>query len=321
MSFSEDDESELLALTDLLEATIAALLRSPDSAAHGVASRLQGRIARYCASNPRIGEALRHDGGLRLAMLGSLAAAAPGPGRNEFVNRLRQAVLELERSDPGTGTSAYQEVHGAGFYQDLNRNAAWDDSWAQLMGCGADSIAEEVLGVLPCRPAPWTAVDLGGGDGTFVAALARRCAEVERAVVVERPRVARAAERLFGRHGLAPRCAAVAGDLFDTPLPSADVYFLVSVLHEWPDVDAVRILQNIRMAMSESSELYVVERVFDSGRDDAELVASLDLLVLALSAGRERTIGELGELCRSAGLDTPTSKVLASGRAILRVAA
>lgn len=321
MSSFEDDESELFALTDLLEAKVAALLMSPPSPAHRAASRLQERIERYCASNPRLREALRHEGDLRLAMLRPLAAGADGPGRNEFINRLRLAVLELERSDLGTGTSAYQAVHGAGFYQDLDRNAAWDDSWTRLMGSGAAAIADEVLGAVPCRPAAWTAADLGGGDGTFLAALARRCGEVERAVVVERPAVARAAERLFEQQGLAPRCAGVAGDLFDTPPPSADAYFLVSVLHEWPDADAVRILQNIRMAMSESAELYVVERVLDSGRDDSELVASLDLLVLALSAGRERTIGELSQLCRSAGLCTPTSQVLASGRAILRVAA
>ncbi|MEO6502779.1 MAG: methyltransferase [Jatrophihabitantaceae bacterium] len=321
MTLYEEDEGELFGLTDLLRAKIATLIMRHNLHVPDSPSELCRRIARYAVSDADISEALRYHGDARLARLNSLAASAAGPGRNEFLNRLRCAVLELERTDLTTGTSAYRCVHGADFYQDLDSRAAWDDSWTRLMSLGAAEIAEEVLGNISIGLSSPTAVDLGGGDGTFIATLAQRRTDIERALVLERPSVTKTAERLFVAQGLDDRCAAVAGDLLSDPLPAADVYFLVSVLHEWPDNDAVRILQNVRAAMSDSGELILVERVFDSGRDDAELVASLDMMMLAFTAGRERTVGELSELCRAAELSTPKVSILESGRAVLRVTA
>ena len=100
---------------------------------------------------------------------------------------------------------------------------------------------------------------------------------------------------------MADRVELVAGDMFRDPLPDADAYVLASVLHDWPDGPAARVLRRCRPSGGEAYRVLVVERVApDAGPSP---VFRNDLLMLAAVGGRERNLAQWMRLLRSAGLE------------------
>ena len=71
-----------------------------------------------------------------------------------------------------------------------------------------------------------------------------------------------------------PRLTAQAGDFFVDPLPAADAYLLMDVLHDWPDEQCVSILTAIRRAAPAGAVLLIIEDVIPQGRVDARATRS-----------------------------------------------
>jgi hypothetical protein len=92
----------------------------------------------------------------------------------------------------------------------------------------------------------------------------------------------------------------VAGDFFDAVPSGGDLYLLKSVLHNWDDTAALRILRTCRLAMAQRARLLVVERVLPPGNTSSE-AKLFDINMLVVAAGLERTEREYGELFEAAG--------------------
>ena len=97
-----------------------------------------------------------------------------------------------------------------------------------------------------------------------------------------------------------PRMTALPGDFFVDALPAADAYVLMEVLHDWADDECVMILRAIRRAARASATVLVVEAVLDEDRPDPR-TGTLDVIMLAVTGGRERSPAELGALFERAG--------------------
>jgi hypothetical protein len=139
-----------------------------------------------------------------------------------------------------------------------------------------------------------TVVDVGGGDGSLLRALLERRPRL-RGIVFDLPETVRD-ETSFG-----DRCTFVAGSFFDA-VPSGDVFVLSTVLHDWDDASALRILQTVRAAAGETARLVLIEGVIEPG-NDPDGPKWLDLLMLTLFAGRERTERQWRELLAGAGFE------------------
>ena len=140
-------------------------------------------------------------------------------------------------------------------------------------------------------------VDLGGGVGHFLAAALARAPRAT-GTLVERPDVvARSAEVLAG---VADRVTTVPADLFTGDLPAgADAYVLKAVLHNWPDDRALDLLRRVRAVIG-TGRLHVIEQVVADGNgfDHAKW---LDVDMLVLFGGRERSLAQWRELFAAAG--------------------
>ena len=158
-------------------------------------------------------------------------------------------------------------------------------------------------------------LDAGGGAGELAFALLRANPTM-RATVMDRPEVARFYEP---PSDVAGRCAFVAGDIFRKWPVRSDAVVLARVLHDWPDDDARRILARAREAMPTGGDLYVVEMTLDETGGAGGL---LDLNMLVMTGGRERTLQEFQDLLADAGFQLcyarPTGAVntLISARAL-----
>lgn len=155
-------------------------------------------------------------------------------------------------------------------------------------------------------------VDVGGGSGAVLAAVLRAHPAL-RGVLLEQAHALPEARATLAAAGLAARCEVLEGDFFAQVPTGADVYILKSVLHDWPDDDAVRILQSCARAMRPASRLLVVERVLPrraaptaQGRD----LARSDLTMLLAHGAGERTAAQLRALLVQAGLRAGRRRVL-----------
>lgn len=143
-------------------------------------------------------------------------------------------------------------------------------------------------------------VDLGGGTGVLLTSILRANPGL-RGTLVEFPTTARRAIRVVREAGLAARCAVMGGDLLQVPLPAADTYLMKGVLHGFDDHNVVHAFQRCAQAGNEGFRVVVIERV-GATPDELEMFTAMDLRMLILGEGRERTLEEYTELAAKAGL-------------------
>jgi SAM-dependent methyltransferase len=139
-----------------------------------------------------------------------------------------------------------------------------------------------------------TIVDVGGGNGSLLAAFLERRPQL-RGIVLDLPETVRD-ETIFG-----DRLEFVAGSFFES-VPQGDVYLLVTILHDWDDESAVAILRTIRKAARADARLIVIDAVVPPG-NDRHSAKWLDLLMLALFAGRERDEEQWRSLLAAGGFE------------------
>jgi hypothetical protein len=163
-------------------------------------------------------------------------------------------------------------------------------------------------------------VDVGGGRGRLLSRVLKRYPEM-RGLIFDRPALEGAARALIAEQGLNDRCRFVGGDFLQSVPGGGDAYMLSHILHDWSDDDAVQILSSCRAVMDRGARLLVFEGVI--ARGGAPDVAKLmDIEMLAMFGGRERTADELAALFQRAGFvlqrvvrtHAPTSIV--EGRAV-----
>jgi hypothetical protein len=141
-------------------------------------------------------------------------------------------------------------------------------------------------------------VDVGGASGTLVGALLDHHPEL-RGIILELPAVVPLARDAIAQRGLAQRCSVVAGNFFED-VPAADLHLLKLIIHDWDDDDAVRILSNCARSLRRNGRVLLVESALpDDNRPPMPLV---DINMLVLLGGRERTVTEYAALLAAAGL-------------------
>jgi hypothetical protein len=136
--------------------------------------------------------------------------------------------------------------------------------------------------------------DIGGGRGHLLQAILGRVPSA-RGVLFELPHVIADAEP-----AASARLRLVAGDFFADALPAADLYVLMDLLHDWRDEDAARILAALRRAAPRDAHVLIIETLV-AETPGPHFSKTLDILMLALTGGRERTPAEYGRLLESAG--------------------
>ncbi|MGH3251030.1 MAG: methyltransferase [Trebonia sp.] len=144
-----------------------------------------------------------------------------------------------------------------------------------------------------------TVVDVGGGKGTFLAAILHANPGM-RGILLELERVVPAAREYLAASGAGDRCEFVAGDFFTTMPAGADAYFVAHVIHNWDDERAVALLRKIRAAIPDHGRLLILEQPLPDD-DSPHLGKDLDIRMLTVQYGRERSHGEYSALLAAAG--------------------
>lgn len=186
-----------------------------------------------------------------------------------------------------TGSPGAQRVHPDGFFAYLRDHPQEAEIFGHAMAAKARADITDVLAAYDFRRFR-TIADIGGGRGHLLQGILETAPEA-RGILFDLPEVVDAVQIP------SERIATQAGDFFVDALPAADVYLLMEVIHDWADSEASAILGAVRRACRPGATLLILEHIApDSGVD--AFSQTLDVVMLAVTGGRERTGAQLGRL-------------------------
>ena len=199
-----------------------------------------------------------------------------------------------------TGEPTFQRVHGTSFFEHLTTHPDDETVFNAAMGANALRAVEAVVEAYDFSPFACI-MDVGGGDGTLLHGILSANPQ-SRGVLFDQPAMVESAT-LLRSGAMATRCECVEGDFFDAVPAGADVYILKSIIHDWEDQDALKILQNCRRAIPSNGRLLLIEGLMTSPHNTptSPSVAFTDLVMMALTTGWQRTETEFNALLQAAG--------------------
>lgn len=326
----------LRALSDLITPyaiRVAATLRLADLIEAG--ARRPDELGARCGADPAALERLlRH-----LVAKGVFAQPEPG----EFALTELSRLLLTDRSDGGmrpwldmdgglgrsdlalsgmlqvarTGRPVYEDMFGRTFWADLEADPERGRAFDALMAAQVSLVADEVTTAYDWSDVR-NVVDVGGGTGTLLAALLTKHPSL-RGTLVDLPSVVETGRQDLAAAGLADRCAFYPGSFFSSLPSDGDVYVLSRVLHDWDDDDARAILRRCAEAAEAagpSARVLVIEQLV-AEQGNSPMTTAMDLRMLAVIGGQERSLDEYRALAADAGLSLRDTIATESGRSIL----
>jgi hypothetical protein len=143
-------------------------------------------------------------------------------------------------------------------------------------------------------------IDVGGGQGLFLAALLAHLPG-SRGIVFDLPGALAESEKVIAQFSLQDRMETSPGDFFAGVPEGGDLYLLKSVLHDWNDEDAVKILIQVGKAMNKDARLLVIEVIISEADNRPSFGKMTDILMMVTAGGKERTRVEYEKLLSEAG--------------------
>jgi demethylspheroidene O-methyltransferase len=238
--------------------------------------------------------------------LGSLGAALMGnPGVVAMIEH--HAMLYSDLKDPVALLRGDVEAGQLAAYWPYagNRKAARLSHeaiapYTALMASSQPMIAQQVLSAYSFR-GHRCLLDIGGGDGSFIAAVAAQSPKL-RCVLFDLPAVADQASGRFRDKGLSSRAVAIGGSFLTDRIPEgADIVSLVRVIHDHDDADVMTLLRAIHRALPGNGTLLIAEPI--SGVSGAQPIgdAYFAFYLLAMGSGQPRTFERLRGMLVEAG--------------------
>lgn len=142
-------------------------------------------------------------------------------------------------------------------------------------------------------------VDIGGGHGALLAAILKTNPAMN-GVVFDQPHVVDGAPARLEAEGVLNRCDIEGGDFFQSVTAGGDAYLMKFIIHDWEDEKSIKIMKNIRRAMADGGRLLLIEYLVPLGNTPSPS-KFMDLNMLVMTGGRERTEKQFAELFAAAG--------------------
>ncbi len=208
------------------------------------------------------------------------------------------AVGDLEHT-VSTGGSAFEPVHGMPFFQFLRSTPdiqqRFDEALARISDSDDAAIASAYDFTRFQR-----IVDVGGGRGGFLVQILKRALGAI-GVLFEQPQVLDAATRPE-EAGLADRIEKSGGNFFDAVPDRADCYVIKGVLHDFDDDQCIKILSNCRTAVGANGCVLIANQDLPATIQGPHANLTMDIQMMTLLSGRERSHSQWSELFRQSGL-------------------
>jgi C-methyltransferase len=154
-------------------------------------------------------------------------------------------------------------------------------------------------------------VDVGGGYGSFLSLALERNPQA-RGLVFDLPEVIRGARGQWSQRedSISQRIEFSEGSFFEEhtipQIGEGEAFVLRNVLHDWPDEESRQILRNLRQSMKPESRVVLIElgMMTNASKHVLEQArSSVDMLMMSMFDGRERTLGQFRSLLNDSGFE------------------
>uniref|UniRef100_A0ACD5Z9L5 Uncharacterized protein n=1 Tax=Avena sativa TaxID=4498 RepID=A0ACD5Z9L5_AVESA len=215
----------------------------------------------------------------------------------------------FQSDDPALETP-FTMAHGIDLWGVMGRGGDAADAMNRLFNAGMASHSSFMVDFVVCERDVFegvaSLVDVGGGSGTLARAIARAFPHVK-CSVLDLPNVIESipAADVNGAVDY------IAGDMMNS-IPSADAVLLKHVLHDWNDEDCVKILTQCRKAIHTGGKVIIVDVLVGSSpsKDMLQVQLQLDLLMMAMTAGKERDEQQWRKIFMDAGFSNYKTRSL-----------
>lgn len=197
-----------------------------------------------------------------------------------------------------TGENAFEKAHGMTLEDWLEKNPVNAKIFNEANAIKAQTTHRAVVDHYDFS-AIKSLTDIGGGTGALLLEILKANSQMT-GIVADRPDVVAEAKRSIQNRGMEARCRVLACDFLQEIPGGSEMYLMSHILHDWPDAKCRLILKNCYRAMQPGSRLIIVEMIVPPGNTPA-VAKLLDMEMLVITGGRERTEAELGELLEVTG--------------------
>lgn len=217
----------------------------------------------------------------------------------DWISDIWGDLLETAKS----GKDHYQIKYGVSFFDWLKNNKEAQEEFD--VGMTSISVISDGPVASAYDFSPFKSlVDIGGGHASQLITILKAYPQMK-GIVYDMPTPISDLEKgeVFKKEGVEGRAIGIPGDFFESIPAGYDSYFMKSILHDWDDERAIKILSNCRRAVRDDSVMLIVENVVKDDFNSSDLSKVLDINVLALMGGKVRTRGECADLFKSAGFE------------------
>jgi hypothetical protein len=197
-----------------------------------------------------------------------------------------------------TGGIAFDHTFGMDVWEFFKRNSENAKIFNDAMS-GMTAQANEAILAKYDFAGINTIVDVGGGHGGLITSILKRHPQM-RGILFDSPQVIEGAKALINETGVGDRCTLTNGNFFESVPMGGDSHILKWIIHDWDDEKSITILQNCHRALPENGKLILIEAVVPEGTEP-HFSKFIDLNMLVMTGGRERTEDEFRALYEAAG--------------------
>lgn len=194
-----------------------------------------------------------------------------------------------------TGETAFNHVYGKGHFDWLTEHPHESSTFNKAMAQSLRRLEN------PLESYNFSGkhliVDVGGGRGDLITSIIRANPTLK-GILFDLPQGNREAPSQLKAKGVADRCQIKEGSFFESVPEGGDVYVLSRILHDWPDEKVATILANCRKAIRDDGILLIRDNVLTDGD---ELESQLDITMMIMTGGQERTEAEWKSLLHATG--------------------
>ena len=196
-----------------------------------------------------------------------------------------------------TGGTAWKATYGEEVFDWFQKHPAESEIFNKAMTDMSSSVAPALVAAYDFSGINVLA-DIAGGHG-FLLSQILKANPALKGILFDMDHVIAGSAEMLSKYGVEDRIEAVAGDFF-REVPAADAYIMKHIIHDWDDERCVSIMKNIHTAMNGDGKLLLLEMVVPEG-NEPHPSKILDLAMLALPGGLERTEAEYADLFEAAG--------------------
>jgi len=193
-----------------------------------------------------------------------------------------------------TGETAFLKTHPGGAFAYLAEHPQESSIFNAAM---TSKSHRDIAAVLPAYDFSQfaTIADIAGGRGHLLRAILKDSPKAH-GILFDQPHVVAEVSPEKGE-----KLTVIGGNFFTDAMPKADAYLLMNIIHDWADAESNKILSGIRQTMPQHARVLIIETVVPH-TPEPHLSKELDIVMMALPGGKERTKEEYADLVAKSGL-------------------